>query len=94
MLSEIILNGTTLTDQEPPAGGQTWDFVIANTGSTTGSMSGIRPGSSENTVAPIGYQSVSPATLPWASGWTLELAVYADTGVKEEGCSFTVEILD
>jgi hypothetical protein len=82
MTSGLILNGTNLTDAEPPAGAQTWDFVIMNTGSTTGSLSGITPGASENTLRPPGFQSLSPATVPWASGWTLELWVFADTGVS------------
>jgi hypothetical protein len=94
IITGIVLNGTTLTDIQTPVGGQTWDFVLMHTGSTTGSIAGIRPGSSQNTLAPVGYQSVSPATLPWASGWTLEVFVQAATGVIEEGCSFTVEILD
>lgn len=94
MLSEIILNGTTLTDEQPPAGGQTWDFVIVNTGGTTGSLSGIRPGSAQNTLGPLGFQSVSPAILPWTSGWTLKIGVIASVGIKEEGSSFTVEILN
>jgi hypothetical protein len=28
MISGIVLNGTNLTNQEPPTGAQTWDFVI------------------------------------------------------------------
>lgn len=94
VLSIITLNGHDLADEEPPSGGSFWQFTLANNGGTTGSMAGLRPGSSTNTLGPLGFQSVSPAVLPWTTGWTLQIRVFADIGVQIEGCLFTVEILD
>jgi hypothetical protein len=94
VLSDLVLNGTGTYDAEPPSGLSFWQFTIANNGGTTGSIAGFKPTSAVSQVAPFASQSVSPATLPWASGWTLQIDVLADTGVTADGDLFTVEILD
>lgn len=93
MLSDLILNGYELTDANPPSGVSQWEFEVLNTGSNTGSLGGLMPGASAYTVKPFGYQNV-PVSLPWSSGWTLQIAVWADSGVKELGFGFTVEVLN
>jgi hypothetical protein len=81
VLSDLVLNGTETYDAEPPSGLSFWQFTIANTGGTTGSMAGFKPTNAASQVAPFASQNASPATLPWASGWTLRIEVLSDTGV-------------
>jgi hypothetical protein len=92
--SYVVLNGYDAFSAEPPDGPSFWQFTIANTGSTTGSFAGIRPETTYSSLGSFGGQTVSPATLPWSTGWTLEIQVFADTGVPIDGDLFTVEILD
>ena len=94
--SEVFMNGQAVLGAEPNStlAYSFYQFIIVNTGATTGSLTGLVPGSSPNTIQPLGMQSVSPATLPWASGWTLEISVATNAGSNTFGTSFTVELLD
>jgi hypothetical protein len=94
--SQVFMNGHSVLGAEPNStlAYSFYQFIIVNTGATTGSLTGLVPGSSPNTTQPFGMQSVSPATLPWASGWTLEVSVATNAGFNTFGTSFTVELLD
>jgi hypothetical protein len=79
--------------QAHPDGAQHWEFIIVNTGSTTGSLSGLVPGSTNNSVQAVGYTTVAPATLPWATGWTIEIG-FQSNYIAAYGETFAVEILN
>jgi hypothetical protein len=55
---------------------------------------GLMPGSASFAVQSFGAGSVSPATLPWASGWTLQILVSSAPGTTASGDLFTIEIID
>lgn len=75
-----------------PNAEENWSFTITNTGGTGWSIGGfVTLGSSFFVFGP---QNCNPATVPWSSGWTLEIGVAAPTGtVVVFGDTFTVEIL-
>jgi len=91
----LVLNGAnTYQPFTTPTGSNHWDMIIVNTGSTTGSLGGLLPeNNTQGTVGALAAQSVSPATLPWASGWTLAFTVLSPTTTTMYGATFTVEIL-
>lgn len=91
--SYIILNGTGVLSAAPASGAHIYQFVLARTGTTTGSMGGLMPGASVNTFAPVAIANTG-VTLPWGTGWTLQVQVSANTGVTVFGDLFTVEILN
>jgi hypothetical protein len=93
----ITLNGTIVASLSSPTTGDAtrhWEFILQDTGSTTGAIAGLEPLQGElAAVVPFGNQSVI-ATLPWSTGWTLEYQAQAAETVTLYGVSFIVEILD
>jgi hypothetical protein len=66
---------------------------MMNTGGTAFSISGVNviPGSEYI----YGSQNVTHPTIPWTSGWVLEIGVASRSGtVTVNGDSFLVEIMD
>ena len=82
------LSGSALMTVE-----ENWSITITNTGGTGVSFGGVFSNASAF-VYVWGPQETDAVTVPWSSGWTLEIGVSSNGSVIVHGDTFTVEILD
>jgi hypothetical protein len=93
LLESLLLNGADAAYAYVTEDGQAMglSFIITNTGGTTE----VIGGQSFYPAGTASYSGSANATIPWTSGWTLEISANASSGsVTADGDTFVVEILD
>jgi hypothetical protein len=88
-ISSLWLNGTDITFTYGTAPEQTFNVIISNAGGTSWLLAGTLCNEGTSCSSTF-YQGTS---LPWSSGWTLEIGVDGPGNIAY-GDVFIVEILD
>jgi hypothetical protein len=93
LTSHITLNGSIADANSSTAQNEetSWSFIVTNTGGTGCQIGGTTTVGSD--AGAFGPGQTGTVTVPWTSGWTLEIEVSTGTGTAE-GDTFVVEILD
>jgi hypothetical protein len=95
--SVITLNGSLVISNtvKGEGGALNWSFIVTNAGGTACTVAGTATTGGAGITFAFGPGQTGTVTVPWSSGWTLEIEADSTSGtIPVAGDTFVVEIID